>query len=149
MKQEIPTVKAVKNYYNLMPKRMSELTGINFNTLNSLISGARKPNSEHINLICAAFPEINARWLELGEKGGKMLLTNYESDTVQNAIQIAAEKAGYNPILTTQDDGEDYPKIVTNAKKAFVSYYEQISLINKLMQSKQEEYQEVYEHLIK
>lgn len=149
MKQEIPTVKAVKNYYNLMPKRMSVLTGINFNTLNSLISGARKPNTEHINKICNAFPEINARWLELGEKGGKMFLSNYESNTVQNAIQIAAEKAGYNPIHTTQDDGEEYPKIVTNAKTAFIKYYQQMNLISQLMQSKQEEYQEVYEHLIK
>ena len=76
----------------------------------------------------------------------------YLKNDTQNKTLIAAEpgeKAGYNSILTTQDDGDDYPKIVTNAKIAFVKYYEQMNLITKLMQSKQEEYQEVYETLNK
>lgn len=98
----------------------------------------------NIDKILAAFPEINKNWLLFGQ--GNMLNNEYASNT---HINIVAEKASYNPIHTTQDDGDDYPKIVTNAKKAFVSYYEQMNLISRLMQSKQEEYQEVYEHLIK
>ena len=149
MKKEISRVKAVKNYYNLMPKRMSELTGIVESTLNSYINGVRNPSTENIEKICSAFPEINKRWLEFGEKGGQMLLKVYGQNTVQNTTHVAAEKAGYNPIHTTQDDGEDYPKIVTNAKTAFIKYYQQMNLISQLMQSKQEEYQEVYEYLTK
>lgn len=98
----------------------------------------------NIDKILAAFPEVNKNWLLFGQ--GSMLTKEY---VVNEPVKYVAEHKSYNSIHTTQDDTESYPTITTNAKKAFINYYEQMSLINKLMQSKQEEYQEVYEHLIK
>jgi plasmid maintenance system antidote protein VapI len=134
-------------HYDLTPPRFAKLVGISIGIIDMIKADKRSVSSKMCEKVVAKFPEVNLEWLELGK--GKMLIKSYGQNTEQNTIQIAAEKAGYNPIHTTQDDGEEYPKIVTNAKTAFIKYYQQMNLISQLMQSKQEEYQEVYEHLVK
>lgn len=103
-----------------------------------------KLGKTNIDKILAAFPEVNKDWLLFGH--GSMITKEY---VLNEPVKYVAEHKSYNSIHTTQDDTEPYPTITTNAKKAFISYYEQMNLISRLMQSKQDEYQEVYEHLIK
>lgn len=134
-------------YYKVSAPRFAKLVGISIGIIDMIKADKRSVSSKMCEKVVAKFPEVNLEWLELGK--GEMLVKVYGQNTEQNTIHVAAEKAGYNPIHTTQDDGEEYPKIVTNAKTAFIKYYQQMNLISQLMQSKQEEYQEVYEHLTK
>jgi DNA-binding Xre family transcriptional regulator len=145
MKTKGERLQLIMSEYQLSNVDIANITGLSKAFVSDIKLGKKGVSDEVIATICKKLPSVNFEWFKFGE--GTMYLKN---DT-QNKTPIAAEpaeKAGYNPIHTTQDDG-DYPKIVTNAKKAFVSYYEQMNLISKLMLSKQEEYQEGYEHLAK
>ena len=146
MKTKGERLQLIMSEYELSNVDVANITGLSKAFISDIKLGKKGVSDEVISTICKKLPSLNFEWFKFGE--GSMYLKN---DT-QNKTLIAAEpgeKAGYNSILTTQDDGDDYPKIVTNAKIAFVKYYEQMTLITKLMQSKQEEYQEVYETLNK
>jgi len=146
MKTKGERLQQIMSEYQLSNVDVANITGLSKAFISDIKLGKKGVSDEVIATICKKLPSLNPEWFKFGE--GTMYLKN---DT-QNKTLIAAEpggKAGYNPIFTTQDDTEPYPTITTNAKKAFVNYYEQMNLISRLMQSKQEEYQEVYEALTK
>jgi DNA-binding Xre family transcriptional regulator len=146
MKTKGERLQQIMSEYQLSNVDVANITGLSKAFISDIKLGKKGVSDEVIATICKKLPSLNPEWFKFGE--GAMYLKN---DT-QNKTPIAAEpaeKAGYNPIHTTQDDGGDYPKIVTNAKTAFIKYYQQMNLISQLMQSKQEEYQEVYEALTK
>lgn len=132
-----PTTKRFKeflDYYGFSNVKMAEELQCHVNTISYLKSGKIKPSDDMLRRIEKAFPKINIKYLERGE--GSLL----KDDPYQ---------IGERNTLSVSDNLVEYQPIITNAKKAFVKYYEQIELIKKLLTSKQDEFIEVYDALRK
>lgn len=128
---------SVKDHYGITSDtRFGKMIGVQRDTIAKIRSGKIQFTGKTREGFEKAFPKINMNWIDLGE--GSMLIESEEP-----LMQIAQE-----PELPYQKKHND--KMITiSATKAFTSYYEQINLIRKLLDSKQEEFIEVYEHLAK
>lgn len=142
----------------LTDTRFAEIIGVHENAIYLIRNGKRGVTNNMIQKVALKFPELNTEFIELGR--GEMILPNnllnYTQLSTQSKVKIAMEGSENAKIVSTEDGGGDDEVIITTAKTAFISYYEQMNIMNqqvellsRLFKSKQFEYSEVYAHLTK
>lgn len=122
----------IQKYFDLKDQAFADRLHLTRDNIAKIKKG-QKIGSRTQEKLFLYFPEISKDWFELGR--GEML---------NEVVEIAKE-----PEIPYQKSHDGLAPIITDAKKAFIKYYEQMDLINKLMSSKQDEFIEVYHFLNK
>ena len=117
---------AVQKHFDLTDQAFADRLEIKRDNIQKIKKG-QKIGPKTLAGLYKGFPEINKDWFELGR--GEML---------NKVVQIAEE-----PVEPYQKSHEE-PMLSMKASTAFTKYYEQVELIRKLLDSKQDEFIEIY-----
>ena len=94
-------IRALRSFYGLTLKKFSERIGISLNNLSDVERGATPVQERHIRLICAAFPDVNEKWLREGT--GSMFEASGRSQEIDELVKNLSLSEVCAKILHTFD----------------------------------------------
>jgi len=117
----VKRIEKIMMFFSMSTEKFSEKTKIEQNTLNYIIEGKNKVTLDEIQLICFSFPQLNPRWLILGE--GVLVQTdrNEKLNNEELKITIRLAEEIYNLVIKRED--EAYYRLAAKNMKESIKMY--------------------------
>ena len=117
--KSVERIRKIMNHFALEELEFASLTGIDQQELNQIINGKSNPTLDVLQRIGSAFPNIEARWLFMGE--GRWFVPESSLPTDRLRITIRVEEESFQ--LAIERPEEEYYRLAAKSLKEKINEF--------------------------